>query len=321
LTPIDIQPHLEHEEELELLRLQMQSLKERYQILQQSMQQMKQALSFQESQKQEAVDEIKSLTSQFAILKAKGASQLSQISQEEEKCRQLKEENKKLLQENEKLKSDLAENQNKVEIVNQAFVEKDRAYLEKENEIKQLLIKNNLENNLFEQMKQQAQEAESRLKFAHQHLAKKVKETTDLNDLLQREQDRLREYEASFSSVDQEMESLKEEEKQSRQQLVLVETEFKKALFLNETIKSEWQAKYELLFEKYTKAETKIQKLTNTSIKFEKMQSLFLQLNSFLSLENNQEDPFPKEMFQEEVLDMQDKATSKFFSYNNNPFE
>jgi chromosome segregation ATPase len=132
---------------------------------------------------------------------------------------------------------------------------------------------------------QDYEDAEARLKVAHHHLAKKVRETTELNDrvqFLERDlheqqslndtvQERMRDLEALYESRSQQEQSLQEKLDVAARDL--------------EEISSRWEHKYTLLNDRYLLAEAKLKDFKKLEEKYQRMQNLLSHINGMFDAE------------------------------------
>lgn len=233
--------------------------------------------------KQAALDEVTALYSQFDILKHKVIE-----------FQQKQKENELALQEAIARKQQVEEVlQNREEHV----VVLQHSIAEAEVRIQECLSEQQDLQDGLEKSRQDYEDAEARLKVAHHHLAKKVRETTELNDrvqLLERDlheqqllndavHERMRDLEALFESRCQQEHSLQEKLDIAAKDL--------------EEISSHWEHKYASLNDRYLLTEAKLKDFKKLEEKYQRMQSLLSHINGIFDAET------PLKDFVEETRD------------------
>lgn len=151
-----------------------------------------------------------------------------------------------------------------------------------ETKMQAMAIEMQLAKELSEQAKAGQDEAEARLKFAHHHLAKKVKETTELNDKVLAQAAQLQEYEANMAHVQETLHQLQNTLTEHSQQSAKAQEEAQESLRAAETMVASWENKYFQLHEKWLENQRQLKESVKLSHRHQQLQSLVARLNDVL---------------------------------------
>lgn len=141
--------------------------------------------------------------------------------------------------------------------------------------------KKNLENN-FEQFKASQEENNNRLKISQQHLAKKVKENSELAEKInlqekqiQEQQNALNQSRLKVAEMQTALDGQIFQEKRLHEQL-------QEAVKASESLAAKWEEKYFRISEKWQDAELKIKELKKFEEKYNQLQGLLSNLGNVL---------------------------------------
>lgn len=251
-------------EEVLALQQQLQRLKELFKV----------SLDREVEAKKSALSETATLYSQFDILKARYTeAQVHACALEQEiLSRGAQEElfKKQLESADESLK--LAEN-------NLSGVQADFRGLEKRLE-ETLSINQNFQQQCA-QANQLQEEGENKLKTAHYHLAKKVRENAELADKLMVQETKLREMGIELEDArdaSQELQFLLDQKNEKEKQL---QVQSQEALLAAEALAGSWEEKYHKIYEKIQEYELRLKEQENLEEKFHQMKTLWNTLGGF----------------------------------------
>jgi len=124
-------------------------------------------------------------------------------------------------------------------------------------------------------------EAEARLKFAHFHLAKKVKETTELSDKIQFAEQQLVDRESAINQLTSKITEMQNALEEQRLQEKRLHEQSQEVIKSAEAVAAGWEQKFALVNKKWQEAELRIQELAQISSKYQQMQSLWERLDIF----------------------------------------
>lgn len=300
--------------------------KEIAKIAEQKKQELEAALQQESTARQEALEEVKVLYSQFEMLKKMLAESKDQISltssQQQEAERVVSNLNETKFQ----LEFILKQKDEKLEVlekeitdIKQSLIEgireakemetryheaiKDKSSSEEyishykrdleeaEKRYQQVLNEKQLLNDNLHSAKSALEEAEARLKMAQQHLAKKVKETSDLNDrlhsqelVLQDLQNNLNQTRSRTIEQQQTIEAQFQQEKRLQDQLI-------EASRSTETIVTKWEEKYFKVYEKWQENEIRLRDLKKLEEKYNQMQALLSNIGGLFGSPLNYSNP------------------------------
>jgi chromosome segregation ATPase len=132
------------------------------------------------------------------------------------------------------------------------------------------------------QIKILLEESETRLKIAQQHLAKKVKEAAFLSEKVDEQQGNIADFlqnleqqKNQFAQLQASVDLYQRQEKRMQEQL-------HDALKGNESQATKWEEKYFHMYDKWQESENKIRELKKFEEKHHQMQSLLVNLGSFM---------------------------------------
>lgn len=117
-------------------------------------------------------------------------------------------------------------------------------------------------------------DAEVQLKTAHQHLAKKVKETAELNDKVQFQQEQLHEQQSQLNQSRLRTAELQQTLDAHLQQEKLLQEQLQQSARAMEALSIRWEEKYFKIYEKWQEGEVRIKEMKKLEDKCLQMQSL-----------------------------------------------
>lgn len=298
----------EQEEELQSLRLQLQTLKERYHALQKSavndsdqMQQRKvRELVLENEKLKSSIDKlslvIQERDKKILDLQSAGNDLGEIIEESQQNLQQTQEALQAQIREYEILqiswkseREQLIEERDRLLLTQERMSEKSRQrleeleslYNESEERLQQQATEKQLAQEDAAKAKMAQDDAEGRLKFAHYHLAKKVKETTELTDKLQAYEMKHREAEATIQHLTDQVASLRIQiDDQLRQESVFRE-QAKESIRSADAMVQGWEEKYLQLQRRWEEDEAKIKELSRVADRYHQMHSLWNNLNEF----------------------------------------
>jgi hypothetical protein len=189
--------------------------------------------------------------------------------------------------------------QAKLEVQAQAMILSNQDYEHLKNRLHQLEIvtqeKDHIQEKLEfekEQMRILLEEAEARLKVAQQHLAKKVKEATRLNEKMDEQQthfmDSIQTIENQKSQLIQLQANIDFYQKQEKR----LQEQFHEALNGMEHQVTKWEEKYFQIYDKWQESERRVQELKKVEEKHHQIQNLLTSLGGFVDTSLPSHDPF-----------------------------
>lgn len=275
-------------EHIRALQKQKEQLNKELEESQQHAQQLERVIRFLRERQEEAQLETNQFRDEFQksqvhmneqteVLKAaEKRSQELELALEQEKGARndVSEELQTLYSQFETLKKMLAEANEKLSLKSNQEAEKNEIISTLTSERARLETALNQMTDSFQSAQSAFDEVEARLKMAQQHLAKKVKETSDLNDrihsqdlILQDLQNQLNLSRARIAEQQQIMETQFQQEKRLQDQLI-------EASKSAESIVTKWEEKYFKVYEKWQDNELKLKDLKKVEEKFVQMQNI-----------------------------------------------
>lgn len=230
----------------------------------------------QKQAKQSALDELTSLRFQFGILKQK----ITDLRVQASEYQQNKIDEKSSLQAETRIQHLINENQFTLNKLQEALKVKE----EVEVRLQELLDENQSISKNFEEVLKVKEDLEERLQTAHHHLAKKVRETTELSDRIESQGNRISELhddvEYSRNVINNLKELLSKQTEQEKEQ----QLRFKESIQGAETLAISWEEKYYRLYEKLQEHESRIKELNQIEEKYRQMQVLWTSFSGILDL-------------------------------------
>jgi hypothetical protein len=123
------------------------------------------------------------------------------------------------------------------------------------------------------------EEAEAQLKYAHQHLAKKVRETTELTDTLKRMENQIQEFHLSASNVEERVDALQHQIDHYKEQEKNYQLQIREAKHSLHSLTSESEEKYLQIYDTLKQTESKLTELKSSEEKFKQFQAMWANLN------------------------------------------
>jgi chromosome segregation ATPase len=217
---------------------------------------------FQRQEKERALAELVHLREEFARMQGERERiHEDLLSQSYAKLKELFSKNSSLLEENHGLKESLTQAQERVG--------------KREQEAESL-------DSLLQNTKYKAQEKELEIRKAREHLAKKVKESAMLRDVLERQKNQLIEQQAALVNHKNEVEKLKSALHLQRIHEEKLELLGKERAQAAELLSKEWQEKYFALHQEWQKAKTQVNDLLKMKKHYEQLHSTMASLKSLL---------------------------------------
>lgn len=228
--------------------------------------------------KQQAIDEAKALYHQFDILKERCIAAGAQVRAYEQEKGFWQQQQLQLQQELDSTKEALSESEARL------FHYQDDLH-EAEKHLEEVSMENQRLQNEATKALHLQEDAEARLKIAHHHLAKKVRESTELSDRLDVQEAKMRALTVELEDLrdaKQESQFLYEQkiEKEKQQQHRLQE-----ALINSENTARDWESKYHELEGRLLESDQRIAQLQDIEEKYRQMQSLWSNFGGYLENE------------------------------------
>lgn len=252
------------------------ALSEKLRQPQQGLQPLQEALKLEAQLKQDAVDETAALHAQFAILKTKFHALQLQGHEHEKEKQSWQDERGQLIHERDLGAQTLAQANARVEELQKAYAHLE-AHLQTQAQEKEQLQEDNTKAKMAQE------DAEARLKFAHHHLAKKVRETTELGDKIQAQEIQQREHEAHLNESQAENKALQGSLEEQAQQQKRLQEQWQESLNSAEAMVASWEEKYFQLHKKWQENEAYREELNRVNERYQHMQKLLSNINHFLS--------------------------------------
>lgn len=155
-----------------------------------------------------------------------------------------------------------------------------------------------------EQSEAVRKELEEQLKYAHQHLAKKVRRTTELEDSLQNMQSQLDEAQTCLQEISAERDALHRALEQCKLREQSYEQKLKSAEESAEAVASEAEEKYYKMYEALKKTEAKHEELKLIEDKYHQLQEVWANINGCFSLSGKQEEAPPSKKPYQNLFDL-----------------
>ncbi len=133
-----------------------------------------------------------------------------------------------------------------------------------------------------EQLKTLLEESETRLKVAQQHLAKKVKEATLLNERVEEQQASLNDLTGTVENQRNLLVQLQAHVELYQKQEKRLQEQLHEALKGTESQVSKWEEKYFCMYDKWQESEMRVSELKKFEEKHHQMQSLLANLGTFM---------------------------------------
>jgi chromosome segregation ATPase len=134
------------------------------------------------------------------------------------------------------------------------------------------------------QVKNAQEDSEARLKIAHQHLAKKVKEAAMLNDNVQSHQEQLLELQAQFNQARLKIAEMQQTLDAHVQQEGRLQEQIQQSSRSMEALTSRWEEKYFKIYEKWQEGEVRIREMKKLEEKYSQMQSLLSNISGVFGM-------------------------------------
>lgn len=232
------------------------------------------ALNQQTMEKEAALDEITVLHKQFDSIKAKLSEMQSKISYSESTLKESLEENERLLKQIDNVAIEETQKEEQISLLQRNEEDREKYLL---NVLREKQLSEELASNALTAK----QEIESQLKIAHHHLAKKVKETALLNDIVESQSLQLQSLNAALFESENNITAHKASlEAKSAEQLALQE-KYQRDLQVVETHAHEWEEKYLKVYDKLQEQLLRIQELQRISEKYRRLQGFLSNMTQF----------------------------------------
>lgn len=232
------------------------------------------AVLSQKQAKQSALDELTALRFQFGVLKQK----ITDLRVQASEYQQNKVEEKSYLQAEARIQHLINENQS----ISKNLQESLKVREDVEVRLQELLDENQSTSKNFEEVLKVKEDLEERLQTAHHHLAKKVRETTELSDRIESQGSLISELhddvEYSRTVINNLKELLSKQTEQEKEQ----QLRFKESIQGAETLAISWEEKYYRLYEKLQEHESRIKELNQIEEKYRQMQILWTSFSGIL---------------------------------------
>lgn len=298
------------EEELQSLRIQLQTLKERYQALQKSqmhdndqmLQRKSRELILENEKLKSTIEQLSTLIQEqekkilnlqsagndLGILIEETQQNLQQTQEalrkqtdeSEQNEASWKEERAQLIQERDQL---LVNQETLTHKMRERIEELETLYNETETRLQQQAAEKQHAQEDAAKAKTAQDDAEGRLKFAHYHLAKKVKETTELTDKVHALENQLRDHDNTLKHLTEQNASLQEQLTASYKQEKELSIQMEEKVRATESKVEGWETRYAQLQKRWEEDEAKIKELTKVADRYHQMHSLWNNLNEFFT--------------------------------------
>ncbi len=239
---------------------------------QHSQQQLQEALTQERHLKQEASDEVAALHGQFAALKAKFIALQQQGQQEANEKLSLLDGREQLRRERDQAVQDLVQANERIDGLQKIYAAAENNLQAREGERQQLLADS-------AKAKTAQDEAEARLKFAHFHLAKKVREATEFGDKIQALESRLREYEDELQEAKAQSSALQSSLEEHSQQQERSHAQWQESINSAEAMVAGWEEKYSALQRKWQESDARLKEAIRMEERYRQMQKMWKNLN------------------------------------------
>lgn len=218
-----------------------------------------------------ANEEVEILQAQFITLKEKCIGLDTDLKNKEAEKTEWQQEKQQLLDQIEQWKVAVSEAEKKEQ---ESQVQVQRLQDEKQQQIE-----------ILERAVLAKEEAEARLKMAQQHLAKKVRETTDLTDKVHEQQKSIQEFTSQLEAAQEIQNNLQKEIDRQQESEKGFQEQIDAAHSFSDSLRQHWEEKYNVLHETLTKSEARIEELQSLEEKITKAEQLWSEMGKLLKSE------------------------------------
>ena len=237
----------------------------------------------------QGIRETKELESRYYEVAQEKASIYYENQQHKQEIIQLSSENSEQMLKLEELQSLQEEKQaqishweSKLSLAKQQEQEKQNIIFEKDNKIAALSQEMHRHNEIIHSLQNQQNDREAQIKMAQQHLAKKVKENTVLNEKVEEQRTQILELQTNAQNSHSKMIELKTSLETYQQQEARLQDLLNESLKAAELQAHKWEEKYFKLYEKWAETESMNKELKKLEEKYLQMQTLLANFRNVL---------------------------------------